>query len=94
MPLHWVIVHPIGPDSPLRGLSREALIEAEPELVCLVSGHDETFAQTVHAKTSYDTKEIVWGGRFTDMYISNVDHVAIDLSRLHHYDEVVPPDIL
>ena len=54
MPLHWVIVHPIGERSPLRGLSIDSLAEADPEIVCLITADDETFAQTVHSKTSYD----------------------------------------
>ena len=91
MPLHWVIVHPITAESPMRGLTKDALLESDPEVVCLVSGHDETFAQTVHAKTSYDKHEIVWGARFRDMYLADIEHVAVDLSRLHAYDDVDPP---
>lgn len=91
MPLHWVVVHPIVESSPLHGLTRETLIAAEPEIVCLVSGHDETFAQTVHAKTSYDNGDLVWGARFRDMYLSDQDRVTIDLTRLHQFDPVEPP---
>lgn len=91
MPLHWVIVHPIGEKSPLRGLSMDSLAAADPEIVCLITADDETFAQTVHSKTSYDKADIVWGARFRDMYTSDVDHVAIDLSRLHDLDRVDGP---
>ena len=91
MPLHWVIVHPIDGQSPLRGLSLESLTAADPEIVCLITADDETFAQTVHAKTSYDKADIVWGARFLDMYTSDVDHVAIDLTRLHDLDRVDGP---
>ena len=68
MPLHWVVVHPITDESPLRGLTPESLAASDPEIVCLISADDETFAQTVHAKTSYDKADIVWGARFRDMY--------------------------
>ncbi len=94
MPLHWVVVHPIDESSPLRGLSAAALVETDPELVCLVSGDDETFAQKVHAKTSYDKNDIVWGARFRDMYLSDMEHVAIDLTRLDQFDRVdAPPTV-
>ena len=53
----------------MRGLTPRALAAADPEIVCLISGDDETFAQTVHAKTSYDKADIVWGARFRDMYL-------------------------
>lgn len=92
MPLHWVIVHPIDEKSPLHGLTEEELRAADPEVVVLVSGHDETFAQTVHARTSFDAREIVWGARFRDMYITDADHVAIDLTRLDDYDTVPSPE--
>ena len=92
MPLHWVVVHPIDEASPLRGLSMDALAATEPEIVCLITADDETFAQTVHAKTSYDKADIVWGARFRDMYTSDTDHVAIDLTRLHDLDRVDGPD--
>jgi inward rectifier potassium channel len=94
MPLHWVIVHPIAGNSPLAGLDRDTLWHAAPEIVCLISGHDGTFAQTVHAKTSYDRRDITWGARFRDMYTSDVDHVAIDLGRLHEFEQVEPPAML
>jgi inward rectifier potassium channel len=91
MPLHWVIVHPIADASPLRGLTAESLAAADPEIVCLVTADDETFAQTVHARTSYDKDEILWGARFRDMYLADSEHVAIDLGRLHDTEPVEPP---
>lgn len=91
MPIHWVLVHPIGEDSPLRGMAKESLADARPEIICAVTADDETFAQTVHARTSYDGSDIVWGARFRDMYIEDVDHVAVDLDRLHDFEPVDPP---
>lgn len=91
MPLHWVIVHPITETSPLRGFTPESLAAADPEIVCLINADDETFAQTVHAKTSYDKSDIVWGARFRDMYLPDTDKVAIDLDRLHDFEKVAPP---
>jgi len=92
MPLHWVVVHPITDASPLRGLTKDGLAAADPEIVCLITADDETFAQTVHARTSYDAREIVWGGRFRDMYLADSDRVAIDLGRLHDIEPVAPPE--
>ncbi|MBI5083920.1 MAG: transporter, partial [Acidobacteria bacterium] len=94
MPLHWVIVHPITDTSPLRGLTPESLAASDPEIVCLINADDETFAQTVHAKTSYDKADIVWGARFRDMYLPDADKVAIDLNRLHDFEPVPAPSEL
>jgi inward rectifier potassium channel len=91
MPLHWVVVHPITEGSPFRGLTRDALEASDPEIVCLLTADDETFAQTVHARTSYDKSDVVWGARFRDMYLPDWDHVAIDLHRLDEIEPVDPP---
>ena len=94
MPLHWVIVHPITAQSPMRGLTEASLAASEPELVCLITADDETFAQTVHARTSYDAGDVVWGARFLDMYVADADHVAIDIGRLHDFTKVDAPGVL
>ena len=94
MPLHWIVVHPIGEHSPFRGCSPESLAAADPEVVCLISADDETFAQTVHAKTSYDKSDIVWGAVFRDMYLADVEHVAVDLNRLHDIERVDAPIVI
>jgi inward rectifier potassium channel len=94
MPLHWVVVHPITDTSPLRGLTAESLAGVDPEVVCLITADDETFAQTVHARSSYDKTDIVWGARFRDMYLPETDRVAIDLGRLNDFETVTPPSSL
>jgi inward rectifier potassium channel len=91
MPLHWVIVHPIGDNSPLHGFSAASLAEADPEVICLISADDETFAQTVHSKTSYDKTDLVWGARFRDMYLADFDQIAIDLGRLDDFERIDSP---
>ena len=91
MPLHWVIVHPITDASPLRGFTPTAFERSEPEIVCLITADDETFAQTVHARTSYDKVDVIWGARFNDMYLADRDHVAIDIARLHDIERLDPP---
>lgn len=63
-PLVWTVVHPIGPDSPLAHATEESLRESDAELLVLLSAYDETFAQDVHARTSYRAEEMVVGARF------------------------------
>ncbi|MEZ4416081.1 MAG: ion channel [Gemmatimonadota bacterium] len=94
MPLHWVVVHPIDERSPLRGYTPESLRASEPEVVCVVSAQDETFAQMVHAKTSFDGTEIIWGARFRDMYLPASDRVSIDLNRLSEIESLEAPERL
>jgi inward rectifier potassium channel len=92
MPMQWVVVHPIDEHSPLHGWTKERLAESDTEVLILLSGVDETFAQTVHTRSSYKQHEIVWGAKFRDIFGSSPDGVlTIDGARLDEYDEVVLP---
>lgn len=67
-PLVWTVVHPITESSPLWGDDAESLRDCEPEFIVLVSGVDETFSQTVFARTSYRGNEVEFGARFVDVF--------------------------
>ncbi len=83
-PLNWTVVHPIDRDSPLAGVSREVFYESDPEILILLMAIDETFSETVHVRTSYKSREIVWGAKFGDMFDRSAgDSLAVDLRRLH-----------
>jgi inward rectifier potassium channel len=92
-PLAWTIVHPIDEASPLYGATPEDLEAWDAEVLVLVSGIDETFAQTVHTRSSYKADEIVWGARFTSLFNPpKPDGVlSIDIGRLHDYERTPPP---
>lgn len=38
------------------------------ELLVLLSGTDETFAQVVHARSSYEASEVEWNACFENLY--------------------------
>jgi inward rectifier potassium channel len=87
-PLSWTIVHPIDETSPLASMTPERLRALDAEFLILLSGVDETFAQTVHSRSSYKSQELVWNARFADIYErSSRGPLAIDASRL---DAIVP----
>jgi inward rectifier potassium channel len=91
-PLSWSIVHPIDSASPLAGKSHEDLLAAEAEILILLSGIDETFEQTVHARTSYRPDEIVWGARFRSVFrMDGREQLAVDIRQLHEIERVSPP---
>jgi inward rectifier potassium channel len=89
--LSWTVVHPIDESSPLIDCTPESLAEGEAEFLVLLSGSDDTFAQTVHSRTSYKANEIIWNARFRSMFIESSERgtTGMDLSRIHEY-EVVP----
>ena len=86
-PLHWVVVHPIDDSSPLKGIGEESFRAADPEIVVLLTAVEEDFGQTVHARSSYKAEEIVWGAKFSDIYIKDGGTIGIDLRRL---DDIEP----
>lgn len=82
--LSWLAVHPIGPESPLYGLGAEALRESNAELLVMLTGIDDTYAQTIHARHAYSWEEIVWGARFVDIFSDQQDGIrALDYSLFH-----------
>jgi len=84
-PLSWTIVHPIDDSSPMAGLSPEELQASEAEFLVLLTGFDETFAQTVHARSSYRADELVYGARFVSMFEHDERDglLSVDLARIH-----------
>ena len=87
-PLSWTIVHPIDSASPLSGKTLEELVRAEAEILVLLSGIDEAFEQTVHARSSYRAEEIVWNARFQSMFLPTDAgaRVSVDVKRVHEIE--------
>ncbi len=83
-PLAWTIVHPIDADSPLATRTHDDLVREEGEILVLLSGVDEAFAQTVHARSSYRPEEIIWNARFASLFLpTTAGVVGIDVAKLH-----------
>ena len=86
-PLAWTIVHPINRDSPFYDLTGEECIRSDAEILVLLKGIDETFSQTVHARSSYTAEEILWSSKFSDLHLREGEHiVGIDLGRLSDFE--------
>ena len=84
--LSWTAVHPITEDSPFFGQTAESLAPSSPEIVVSITGLDQTFSQTVHARHSFRLEEIVWGARFADVLKVQPDGTRyIDFT---HFDDI------
>ncbi len=87
-PLSWTLVHPIDEKSPMYRCTPDELDRTEAEVLILVSGTDETFSQTVHARTSYKPSEIVFGYKFVNIYEPLAQGIAsIDVRRLSEVEK-------
>jgi inward rectifier potassium channel len=86
--LSWTVIHPIDEASPLAGASPEALERDQAELLVVFWGHDEGFAQTVHARHAYDSRDIVWNARFANIFTNTPEgRRTLDFDR---FDLVEP----
>jgi len=81
--LTWLAIHPIDPDSPLYGKTREDLEAIQAEIIVSLSGIDDIFLSTVHKQHSYIPEEILWNASFEDVLSTHEDRVIIDYSRFH-----------
>ena len=85
--LTWQIMHRIDEESPLYGETVESLLASRAEIVVVLRGLDETFAQTIHARASYTPDEIVWGGHLHDIFSRDEQgRPVIDYTHFHDID--------
>jgi inward rectifier potassium channel len=85
----WTVMHHIDQASPLWGASPESLAAQRVELIVVLSGVDDRFAQRVHARYSYGAEEIVWNRRMVDILsIGPTGRRVIDYRRFHDVEEV------
>jgi inward rectifier potassium channel len=92
--LTWTVMHTIDESSPLHGQTRESLEADFAEILIVLSGVDDTFAQRIHARHSYLPHEIAWGQRMADIILQSEDGARwVDYSRFHdlHRQDDPPP---
>lgn len=82
--LTWMVMHVIDDSSPLHGATVEDLQAWQAEIVVVISGADDIFAQRIHARHSYLPDEILWDQAFEDLlWIDQDGRRVVDYSRLH-----------
>ena len=84
--MSWTIVHPIDEESPMYNWTPDDFIKNEVELLVLIKAYEETFAQTVHTRTSYRAEEIIFGAKFLPIIKPGENNsVTVELNRLNEY---------
>nr|XP_002667440.3 ATP-sensitive inward rectifier potassium channel 12-like [Danio rerio] len=83
-----VIVHEIDEDSPLWGMSRAELESDDFEIVVILEGMVEATAMTTQARSSYLSREILWGHRFEPVIFEDHDRYQVDYAHFHKTYEV------
>jgi inward rectifier potassium channel len=83
--LSWTVMHRVDEHSPLYGQTPESLSEMQAELICLLSGTDETLADQVFARHNYQPHQILWHHRFADVLsVSAHGRRVVDLNQFHN----------
>jgi inward rectifier potassium channel len=67
MQLTWTVMHPLDDSSPIHGVTQKDLEDMEAEIIVSLIGLDETLAQTIHARHSYVSEEIICNAFFEDV---------------------------
>ncbi|TRY88408.1 hypothetical protein DNTS_018310 [Danionella cerebrum] len=83
-----VIVHEIDQDSPLWRMSRADLESEDFEIVVILEGMVEATAMTTQARSSYLSREILWGHRFEPVIFEERDRYQVDYAHFHKTYEV------
>lgn len=94
LPLSWTIVHPIGPESPLAGITYAELVARRAEAIVVLKGIDEGYMQQVITRHSFRFDEMVWGGRYVRAFSSKDGAMRLDLNKLSDFTPVDVPERL
>jgi len=86
--LSWTVMHVVDEHSPLAGADASSLSSSASELIISLTGLDETFSQTVHARHSYLAEELVWDARFIDILKRDGGKLIVDYARFHDVETV------
>ena len=87
--LTWTIMHPIDAASPLRHATAESLAAEHAEIIVVLSGVDDRYAQRVHARYAYQSPEVVWDKRFADILsLGPAGRRVVDYGRFHEVVDI------
>lgn len=81
--LSWTVMHVIDETSPLYGLSLQELADQRSIVVVTLTGIDNTFSETVHARKIFTIEDVCLGERFLDVIDFEGERLRIDLRAFH-----------
>jgi inward rectifier potassium channel len=86
MALTWTVVHPIDSKSPLQNLSEKDLFESDPEFLVIVNAINDTNSQHIHARTSYKSKDIIRGVKFSQIFEGRDKMTIVNIDRINEFE--------
>ena len=92
--LSWTLFHRIDAQSPIYGWDRDRMAEVEMGLIVTVTGTDESVAQELRSRRTYDWNDIAFDQHFVDL-MSNDDQgrLVLDYAQFHMTEADEPSDL-
>jgi inward rectifier potassium channel len=87
--LTWTVLHIIDKTSPIYGVTEAILEKSSGQILVVLSGMDETFAQRIHARHSYMPADIAWNKHFADVIFEDDDGGrVVDYGLFHELEDL------
>ena len=86
--LTWTVVHPMDENSPIHGFDKKDLEDADAEFLVIVKGMNDTFSQTIHARTSYKAEELIWEAKFKPIFKPANKKTIVRMDQIGEYTKV------
>jgi inward rectifier potassium channel len=87
--LSWTIMHPMDESSPLYGSTPDSMLDEVVEILVVISGVDDIFAQRIHARHVYSAADIMWDKEFVDVLSEAPDGGRVlDYRKFHDVRDV------
>ena len=88
-PTSWTLVHVINEESPMYGMTLQAMKDAEVEIFILIKGFDESYSQTIYSRSSFTAKDIVFGAKFVrPFFVDETGMLVLDLRKVGEYEKM------
>jgi len=81
--LSWTLYHVLDETSPLYQTNADDLEAIKASLVIVVTGYDIVAAQTVHARKTYNYRDVRFGHRYADILDTSEGRIRVDYGRFH-----------
>lgn len=91
--LNWTVVHKIDEDSPFYNFSEYDFKNTNIEIIIHLRAFDEVFSNTVVQRSSYISKEIIYGAKFVPMYYPDKENLStvLDLDKINDHQKADLP---
>jgi inward rectifier potassium channel len=86
--MSWTIVHPIDEKSPMKDLTHAELEKSDAEFLIFFKAFDDTFADTIHSRTSYRYSQVVFGAKFVSIIgTGNDGSPQLDFANINSFEK-------